>query len=106
MTCVRMRPDAAQALCPASLALLQVPAKGAGAARTPWRPRRKTKLLGSPFLAGSLASGTCVRFFLCSRQGREAQRNAVTKQAAAAMQEEGRDRRGRHTRGFAMVAYL
>lgn len=33
--------------------------------RAAWRPLRKTKDLGSPFLDGSLPSGRWVRFFLC-----------------------------------------
>jgi len=33
--------------------------------RTPCLPRQNTKLLGSPFFAGSAELGTCVRVFRC-----------------------------------------
>ena len=38
--------------------------------RTPCLPRQKTKLRGSPFLAGSAKLGTCVRVLRCIATGR------------------------------------
>jgi hypothetical protein len=42
-------------------------------------PRRNTKELGSPFLAGSGVSTTCVRFFLCKCRAESHQRQATAK---------------------------
>jgi hypothetical protein len=55
-------------------------ARSGGAAHvwllTPYLPRRKTKLLGSPFFAGSWLTGWWVRFFLCAQIGQVMGRSA------------------------------